>query len=233
MRISPVHDCLSHLDTAWGNLNGMPIARSIGTALNTALQLFDLSALRRTGLKGSGAASWLQSRNLAIPERANTWCAVNADGIVARLGRSEFLVEDGPQSSIVSSLTDALATPIDNVYPVLRQDAALMLRGAAVHELLAQTCSIDLSPGALEERAVSLTMMAGISVTIIDASSAHAAPCYRVWCDGTYGVYLWETLLEIAGELGGGAAGLNAIYPDLSASGSNDADQQDGSGDAR
>ena len=25
----------------------------------------------------------------------------------------------------------------------------------------------------------------------------HAAPCYRIWCDGTYGTYLWETLLGI------------------------------------
>ena len=53
-------------------------------------------------------------------------------------------------------------------------------------------------------------MMVGIAVTVIDASSAHAAPCYRIWCDGTYGAYLWDTLLEIAIELGGGAVGLRA-----------------------
>jgi hypothetical protein len=36
---------------------------------------------------------------------------------------------------------------------------------------------------------------------------------------------LWETLLEIAVELGGGAAGLEAIYPDLARSGSNESNQ--------
>jgi sarcosine oxidase subunit gamma len=225
MRTSPIHDCLSRLGTVWGTLNGMPIARSVPGKANTTLQLFDLSALHRTGLKGPGAASWLEGRNLTVPERANSWLDLAGGGLIARLGRGEFLIEDGSQGKDAQEITDALATPAANVYPVLRQDAALMIRGEALYELLAQTCSIDLSAGALEERAVSMTMMAGIAVTLVDASSAHAAPCFRVWCDGTYGAYLWETLLEIAVELGGGAAGLNAIYPDLGASGSNESNQ--------
>jgi sarcosine oxidase subunit gamma len=225
MRLSSVHDCLSRLGTVWGTLNGMPIARSVPGPANSALELFDLSALQRTGLKGPGAASWLQARNLAVPERANSWLDLSGGGLIARLGRGEFLIEDGLQGTEVKGVADALAIPAANVYPVLRQDAALMIRGEALSELLAQTCSIDLSAGALEERTVSLTMMAGIAVTLVDASSAHAAPCFRVWCDGTYGAYLWDTLLEIAVELGGGAAGLHALYPELAASGSNESNQ--------
>ena len=219
MRASPLQACFARLETQWGQLNDMPIARSAGAETNASLQLLDLSALRRTGLKGPGAVGWLLSRNVCVPERANSWSGFEDGGLIARLGRSEFLLEDGPRGVGVSAVADALMTPATGVYPVLRQDAALMVRGAAVPELLAQTCSIDLSASALEERAVSLTMMAGISVIVIDVSSAHAAPCYRIWCDGTYGAYLWETLLEIAVELGGGAAGLNAIYPDLQAAG--------------
>jgi sarcosine oxidase subunit gamma len=225
MRTSPVHDCLSRLGTVWDTLNGMPIARSVPGPTSRALELFDLSALLRIGLKGPGAASWLQARNLAVPERANSWLDLAGGGLIARLGRSEFLIEDGLQGTEVKDITDALATPAASVYPVLRQDAALMIRGKALYELVAQTCSIDLSAGALEERTVSMTMMAGIAVTLVDASSAHTAPCFRVWCDGTYGAYLWETLLEIAVELGGGAAGLDAIYPDLAASGANESNQ--------
>jgi sarcosine oxidase, subunit gamma len=217
MRTSPLHDCLARLQTKWGRLNDMPIASSTGAEANTSLQLLDLSALRRTGLKGPGAVGWLLSRNVCVPERANSWSNLADGGLIARLGRSEFLLEDAPGGVAVSAVADALGTPATGVYPVQRQDAALMVRGEAVPELLAQTCSIDLSAGALEERAVSLTVMAGISVIVLDVSSAHAAPCYRIWCDGTYGAYLWETLLEIAVELGGGAAGLNAIYPDLQA----------------
>jgi sarcosine oxidase subunit gamma len=218
MRTSPLHDCLARLDTVWGRLNDMPVALRAGGEAMSAVQLFDLCALHRTGLKGTGAAPWLQSRSVGVPERANCWCGLQDGALIARLGRSEFLIEDGPRGTAVSSICDALATPVSGVYPVLRQDAALMLRGEAAPEVLAQTCGIDLSGGALEERAVSLTTMAGISVIIIDVSSAHALPCYRIWCDGTYGRYLWETLLEIAIELGGGAAGLSAIYPDLDVS---------------
>jgi sarcosine oxidase, subunit gamma len=217
MRTSPLHDCLARLQTKWGRLNDMPIASSTGAEANTSLQLLDLSALRRTGLKGPGAVGWLLSRNVCVPERANSWSNLADGGLIARLGRSEFLLEDAAGGVAVSAVDEALGTLATGVYPVLRQDAALMVRGEAVPELLAQTCSIDLSAGALEERAVSLTMMAGISVIVTDVSRAHAAPCYRIWCDGTYGAYLWETLLEIAVELGGGAAGLNAIYPDLQA----------------
>jgi sarcosine oxidase subunit gamma len=34
---------------------------------------------------------------------------------------------------------------------------------------------------------------------------------YRIWCDGTYGVYLWATLVGVARDLGGGPVGLGAL----------------------
>ena len=225
MRTSPVHDSLRRLDPAWGELNGMTIARNLATRASAALQLCDLSALRRTGLKGAGAASWLQARNLPVPEHPNSWSALEGGGLVARLGRSEFLVEDGPHGVVVGGVAGDLATPPVNVYPVLRQDAALIMRGEAVHELLAQTCSIDLSSIPTHERVVTLTMLAGIAVTVTNDSAAHSLPCFRLWCDGTYGIYLWETLLEIAVELGGGAVGLAAIYPDLQPRSNEESDQ--------
>jgi len=223
MRTSPVHECLSLRNTEWGQLNGMPIALRVANGSSSALQLFDLSALRRIGLKGAGAADWLRARNVPVPERANSWSVLPDEGIVARLGRGEFLLEDGLHGSVTPGIERELAIPAAGVYPVLRQDAALMMRGDAVHEVLAQTCSIDLLSIPPQERAVALTMMAGISVTVIDVSSAHAAPCFRVWCDGTYGTYLWETLLGIAIELGGNAAGLKTLYPELD--GNNESNQ--------
>jgi sarcosine oxidase, subunit gamma len=223
-RTSPVHECLRLLHTEWSELNGMPVARRIANAASSALQLFDLSALRRTGLKGSGAADWLQARGVAVPERANSWSALTGEGIVARLGRGEFLLEDGWHGTVAAGIELELA-PAANVYPVLRQDAALMMRGEAAHEVLAQTCSIDVLSMPPQERAVALTMMAGITVTLIDVSAASAVPCFRVWCDGTYGTYLWETLLGIAVELGGNAAGLETLHPGLQAAGNTKSNQ--------
>jgi sarcosine oxidase subunit gamma len=50
--------------------------------------------------------------------------------------------------------------------------------------------------------------VAGISATVI-RQILNDEPVYRIWCDGTYGPYMWEVLTEIATELGGGAVGLS------------------------
>jgi sarcosine oxidase subunit gamma len=54
--------------------------------------------------------------------------------------------------------------------------------------------------------------MAGVSVLVL-WQQTDAGLCYRIWCDSTFGPYLWETLLEIAGEMGGRAAGLKVVFP--------------------
>jgi len=210
MRTSPLHDSLENLAPAWGVLNDMRTALNFPSS-RTTIELCDVSALRRVGLKGPAAASWLGARGIPVPERPNTWLRV-ADGLIARLGRSEFLIEDGLTATTVRALRNELVSPTPNIYPVLRQDAALLLRGPALYELLAHTCSIDFRSIPPQERIVTLTMVAGVAVTAIDAS-LDDKPCCRIWCDGTYGTYLWDTLLEIAIELGGGPVGLAAVFP--------------------
>ena len=148
---------------------------------------------------------------MPVPSRPNAWSSLHDGGLVARLGRSEFLVEDGPRGNSAATVQAELGTGVAGVYPVLRQDVSMLVRGESVHELFAQTCSIDFSAIPLQERAVTLTMMVGVAVTIIDTSLDDG---FRIWCDGTYGAYLWDTLLEISAELGGGVVGLSAVLPE-------------------
>jgi len=115
----------------------------------------------------------------------------------------------------VQRLSAALL-PAPGVYPVTRQDAALVLTGMSVNELLVQTCNVDFQAWRLEQRTVVMTSMVGVSVLILWYPLKHES-CYRIWCDGTFGPYLWETLLEIARELGGGAIGLESLFPDTTA----------------
>ena len=213
LRQSPLHDSLERLRPEWGVVNSMATALRFADVTGSAVELADLSPLQRTGLKGPRAADWLRARGVQVPERPNAWSSLAADGLIARLARSEFLIEDGACGGAVSALEDALCDSAAGVYPVLRQDAALFLRGAAVHDLFAQTCSIDFKSIPPRERTVTLTMMIGVAVTVVD-TSLDDKPCYRIWCDGTYGAYLWDALLEIATELGGGAVGLPAVIPD-------------------
>ena len=212
-RQSPLHDSLARLRPEWGVVNSMATAMRFADPTGCAVELADLSALQRTGLKGPAAADWLRTRGVPVPERPNAWSPLAADGLIARLARSEFLIEDGARGSAVPALGAALRGGSAGVYPVLRQDAALFLRGEAVHDLFAQTCNIDFKSIPPRERTVTLTMMIGVAVTIID-TSLDDKPCYRIWCDGTYGAYLWDALLEIATELGGGAVGFTAVIPD-------------------
>jgi hypothetical protein len=152
----------------------------------------DQSRTPRAGVKGPGAAEWLAGLGLPVPDAPNRWLPVE-DGLVARLGLTEFLVE-GPQS-------EKLAAPLAHgVYPVLRQDRLLALSGERLDDLLLETCSVDF--GALEPstRAVVLTTMVGVAVTVIPYQDK-GIPCCRIWCDSTYGEWFAETLAGVAAEL--------------------------------
>ncbi len=205
IRISPIHDQLQAVNGTWREINGMPTMTSIDKASDT-LGMADLSFLDRFGVKGSGAAAWLEQQNVTVPDRPNSWRSLAQGGLIARLGLTEFLIEDSVNSSVVPRLTQACQHPPANVYPVLRQDLAIALCGSAIEDLLLQTCGVNFGALLLDQSPVVLTSIVGVSVTVIPGESV-----YRIWCDGTYGAYLWETLLAIAIELGGGIIGCETV----------------------
>lgn len=212
IRTSPLADCLQALSGSWHEINKMSALMHLPTDRIHAnrLGLADLSFLTRFGVKGPKAAAWLTQQGIPLPDRPNCWCALPEGGIVARLGMTEFLIEDSPHSSIAPQLIQACQTPPAQVYPVLRQDAAIALYGPAVHDLLRQTCNVNFSALSLSDRPLVLTSLIGVSVLIIPGErSSH--PLYRLWCDSSFGPYLWTTLLNIAAELGGGAIGAEQI----------------------
>ena len=152
----------------------------------------NVSRTPRAGMKGPGAAAWLAALDLPVPRAPNSWLPLPG-GLIARLGLSEFLVE-GPEAA-------KLGAPLAHgVYPVLRQDTALVLKGARLNELLLETCSVDFRPLDLGTRPVVLTSMVGVGVTVIPCEEG-GMPCCRIWCDSTYGEWFIETLAGVAGEL--------------------------------
>ena len=209
LRFSTVYDSLQQLEGTWQEINGMRVIYSLpDDEVNAArLGIVDLSFLPRFGVKGAGAASWLTTQSIPIPDRPNSWNALAEGGIIARLGMSEFLIED---SAISPQLTKACKSPPAKVYPVLRQDLAIALIGSQVNELLLQTCSFNFRALSIAEHPVILTSIAGVNVTVIP-KVCHGQPFYKVWCDVTFGAYLWETLSGIAIELGGGAIGVGTL----------------------
>ena len=161
--------------------------------------LTDNSHLSRLGLKGPLAAAWLQERGLAIPDRANSWISPAPDGqdIVMRLGTAEFFLEQAEHSEQLRLLATELSKPVPGVYPVLREDRALVLHGAAADEVLAQVCNVNFSALRHEREAV-MTMMIGVAV-IVAAQGNAARRHYRIWCDPSYGDYLLSSLQDVTG----------------------------------
>lgn len=207
-RLSPIYDRLQSVPGIWQSINKMPVlVTTLQDAANIKrLGIADLSFLTRFGVKGSGAATWLAEQRIQVSDRPNTWQAVSGGGMVARLGLNEFLIEDSVQSQFASQLAIAAQPPPAKVYPVLRQDFSIVLTGELVHELLQQTCNLNFQALSLEAHPVLLTSMIGVSVIIVPGER-NSLPFYRIWGDGTFGVYVWQTLLAIVEELGGGIVG--------------------------
>lgn len=217
VRRSPVHDVLERLDPEWGRIGSAPAALHFGdpegeAALKERLGLCDVSALKRFGVKGPNAHRWLSDRGVEVPEPANSWSPLSdGRGLVARVGRSEFLVEDGPDGSITEELDDSLNSEARGIYPVVRQDAAFALTGERAGEVMLQVCGVDFGVLDYEARPVVLTRVAVISAVVLPRVEGETRT-FRIWCSSAYGIYLWEELRKIVEEFGGGVVGLSAVY---------------------
>jgi sarcosine oxidase subunit gamma len=211
-RIGPLHDAQRTASSRWTTQEKMPTPASFGADDAARLReagIGDLSFTRRAGLKGPGAAAWLQERGMATPDRPNSWVRAQCGSLVARLGLTEYVVV---ASSDSPGLQTALRQVPRGVYPVARFDADLLLAGRQVHDLFKQTCAFDFESLDPTAQPLVMTSMVGVGVTVL-ALSIGSQRHYRLWCDGTYGGYLWNTLVEVAESLGGGAVGLEALGP--------------------
>lgn len=209
--ITPIAHALHHEQGNWGVINQMRVMTHFADqhqeeSRKKNLGIADASFLRKFGVKGAHAAQWLAEQGITIPLRANSW-AYGVDGcLVLRLGNSEFLIEDASAGSSCARLETAYAAPA-GVYPVPHVEAAFVMSGHAVQELFHEVCSIDLTRAALGPQDVVMTQMAGISVVLIH-QDLEGESHYRLWCDSSYGPYLWEVFAEIAHEHNGGPIGI-------------------------
>jgi sarcosine oxidase subunit gamma len=220
-RLSPLHDA-HHGEQSpprgqWTDIAGMTVPLHFaerGQEVRTAqvLGLADASFLPRMVIKGPQAATFLAAQGLAIPQERLSVAEFGTGGLIARTGGSEFFLEDGVGGDAVERIETALASGQAGVYRVLRQDAALLISGSKSGELFRHVCSYDFI-GQIHHNFV-FTQVAGISCSIL-RSELNGIPVFRLWTDGTYGIYIWRTLLEIAAELGGGTVGTAVFFPAL------------------
>jgi hypothetical protein len=96
-------------------------------------------------------------------------------------------------------------------YRALRQDASFLLSGARAAEVFLQTCGFDFRQ---PPKQLVMTRVVGVSCQIWRRENGGVG-IFQMWCDGTYGAYLWHTLLEIVRELNGDAVGVACFFPEL------------------
>lgn len=169
------------------------------TTTNSQNQILisDYSLQPRYGCKGPQAENWLSFQGISVPGLINSVCR-GSNGVtrVLQLGQTEFLVEADHQT--INALYSNPRQP--GVYPVCRQDACIGLQGLNLNALLLQICNINFHGPTVTNTSVVLTSMAGVSVIVVPDLLAPIPNC-TIWCDGTYGHYLWRTLQAIAMQL--------------------------------
>lgn len=210
---SPIAFAQASQNPQMQEVNGMLMAvrfadEAIESERAEKLAICDASAFGRVSIKGPKAVSYLQQQGIVLPAKANQW-QLDAERLVMRLGNSEFLIED--QTTNIKPSVSELSSA-EGVHKVSRNDAAFILTGNYIQPLFAEICEIDLMAELATENHLVMTVIAGVSATLL-SQTLNGERIYRLWCDGTYGPYLWKTLLSIIEQAGGGAVGLHHFYP--------------------
>lgn len=215
-RLSPLDDALEQLGARWGSLADMPVPLDFGDprrepARAAIAGLCDASALARLAVKGPAARSFLSDQGLVPPEKIYDYLPADGGGLIVRTGAAEYFVEDGWDGGTVAGLAAALGPAWPGVYRVLGPDASLLLAGREAIGVLSQACGFNFRDGGGQ---FVMTQVAGVSCGVVERELA-AGRVFQLWLDGTYGIYLWNALLEIVVEAGGGPVGAGCLFPEL------------------
>lgn len=216
-RISPVHEVLEPYGPTWTHISDCAVALHFAEpdaereTMNT-LGLCDISALLKVGVKGPDIDAWFSGKNIDVPSAIYDTTALEGGGLVARVSADEVLIESGIDTKSFDALDHDLVGATPGIYRVDRQDATFLLSGNRSREVLAQTCGVNFAVAPANK--LVMTRVAVVSCSILPQPIGDL-PVYRMWTDYTYAPYLWETLVEIIDELGGGVIGARCHYPDM------------------
>ena len=167
-------------------------------------------ALRRCGVKGARAAALLAEIGINVPKAPNSWAALrpadrdDSDHVIARLGATEFFIEEGTDGAATAALDARCAAGMPGAYPVLREDVALRLGGGAAPAVLAEVCNVDFAPVPTGKPIV-MTLMIGVSVLVLPQQRDEDR-IFRIWCDPTFGSYLRHELDAVVTRIQSGRA---------------------------
>ncbi|MBB75243.1 MAG: hypothetical protein CMJ75_12105 [Planctomycetaceae bacterium] len=174
------------------------------------LALCDLSALPKAGYKGNGATAWLQTHQTPLPAETFESTRLTDGGIIVKVAADEYFLEAGPSGVDLPVPSNGEFPP--DCFPVVREDASLVLCGARAAAVLLQVCGYDFSTATLDR--VIYTRVAGVDSAVFPAAG-YPHTHVKLWCDRSYAVSLWNSLVEICEEFEGPIIGAQALFTDL------------------
>lgn len=234
-RLSAVHACLERLGAVWDEREGAEREGAVRpvhfgdpeaeAAIAPVLALADRGTIPRIGLKGPDAIGWARAQGIPVPDAIYGWTRAAGGGLSVRVGSGELFLE-GPHAAAVEEALEGVPSGTA-CWPVRREDAAFLLCGERALEVLAQACSYDFRGAA---GTFMMTRVAMVSCSILveggladgglaevdGEEDAAGGPVYHLWAAASYGLYLWDELLAIVRDCGGGPVGdaaLAAVLP--------------------
>lgn len=161
------------------------------------LALGDGTSLPKVGAKGPNLNAWMRAQGLAIPADLYNLQRLDDHGIVIRTAVDEVFIETVTDRDMIKQIDQALDSNADGVFRIERQDASVVLSGAHVYDVLAQTCTYNFSVESFV-----MTSLAKVSCAVM-FETVMETPVFRLWYARSYAAYMWETLEKIVVECGG------------------------------
>ena len=239
-RVSAVQACLERLGAVWNEREGAVREGAVRpvhfgdpeaeAAIAPVLALADRGTIPRIGLKGPDAIGWARAQGIPVPDEIYGWTRAAGGGLSVRVGGGELFLEGPHADAAEEGLAGAPSGTA--CWPVRREDAAFLLCGERALEVLAQACSYDFR-GAAGTFVMTRVAMVSCSILVegglvegglaegglaeVDGEAdAARVPVYHLWAAASYGPYLWDELLAIVRDCGGGPVGdaaLVAVLP--------------------
>ena len=131
--------------------------------------------------------------------------------LAVRLAQDEFLVLT--PAGVAPSAVDAIrAVDPDCGHPidVTSGLCGIAVVGAATQELMSRITGLDTSPRAMPDLACVESRFADIQALFLRRDVNHI-PMYQLYAGREFGEYLWNVLVELAREVGGGPVGTEAL----------------------
>lgn len=149
----------------------------------------------KLGVKGSSLIGWAQRNGFSLPENLYDVSNAGDQGLIARVGSQEIILECPANDPLLTAMDEALAASDAGVYRIEQQVSTIELSGPNALRILAQTCAVTFATDPAGR--IVYTRVAGVSCGIIVLEDQDGRT-YRLWVDYTLTPYLWETLVEIA-----------------------------------